>query len=146
MYDCHTKEYNSSLESKIKEIDELNTKIMDLDNEISMLKEKESSLTEENNFWKDKEKKLKEMYRDLHYSLLVVQEENKNYKNKINEYETKCANFLNKIKELQSNLYTLIENSDTEINSSILLPGTFFLLLLLFYFLFYIFFYDINSN
>jgi len=122
-YNDYKKKCDETLEVKIKEINVLNVKIKDLEKDIKSYKIKETALTEEIDIWRDNEKKLKDTYGDLHYSLLVAQEENKNYKSKIEEYETKCKNFENKVKQLQSNLYALVENQDTEINSNVLFTG-----------------------
>jgi len=119
----YRKDQEATIEANMKEIEELNNKVLNLENDIKVHKVEVSSLTEEINIWKENEKKLKETYGDLHYSLLVAQEENKNYKNKLEENEEKCKKYEAKIKELQSHLYALVENPETEINSSILMTG-----------------------
>jgi len=119
-YKEYKKNCTESLETKTTEISNLKNKVKALEKDIKIQKLKETELTEEIEIWKDNEKKLKDTYGNLHYSLLMSQEENKNFKKKLEEYESKCKNSENKIKELQSNLYNLVENSNTEINSSIL--------------------------
>jgi len=78
-YQDYKMDCSETLEKKTKEINELNNKVSNLEREIKMYKLKITSFTEEIDIWKENEKKLKETYGDLHYSLLVAQEENKNY-------------------------------------------------------------------
>ncbi|OUM60041.1 hypothetical protein PIROE2DRAFT_14297 [Piromyces sp. E2] len=111
----------ATLEAKIEEINNLNNKVLDLEKDIKVHKIEVTALTEEIEIWKENEKTLKETYGDLHYSLLVAQEENKNYKNKLEENEEKIKNYEGKVKELQSHLYALVENPETEVNTSVLM-------------------------
>ncbi|ORX60870.1 hypothetical protein BCR36DRAFT_2665 [Piromyces finnis] len=123
-YEEYKKSQEAELETKIKEINDLNNKILNLDQGIRMQKIKETSLTEEIDIWKENEKKLKETYGDLHYSLLIAQEEIIKLQYKLEESDKKCKNYETKIKDLQSQLYTIVENPETEVNSSILMTDS----------------------
>jgi len=122
-YQDYKMDCSETLEKKTKEINELNNKVSNLEREIKMYKLKITSFTEEIDIWKENEKKLKETYGDLHYSLLVAQEENKNYLARLEENELKMKSYESKIKELKSNLNILVDNPETEINSSVLISG-----------------------